>query len=127
ALLEAAIAAIRELSPGNAGDLIDEMEAFRARDWAERQEDRDAAQRIDAILATLARSVPAIRSMLARRQEFLDVMPVLAAKHFLVGIEAPKAHPVKLRQRGGLVDDAVLDEIGEQTVAAIGWKIQSLM
>lgn len=118
-LIAALRAAIHEAAPGNAADLLADIDAAEAT-----PEDADAQARLTAIEATAA-EVPVYAALLAARERYLGTLPWVAARHTIRGWEGPGLPP--FRRDRGVVPAALLDAIPDAEIDAIGWRAIALM
>ena len=118
-MLDALRAAVREVSPGNADELLAVI------DTAEAAPDDAAAQvQLGSIEAACA-TVPVYAGLLAARQRYLGTLPWIAARHALRGWEGEGLPPFH-RDRG-IVPDALLELLPQDEVEAVGWHASTLM
>lgn len=67
---------------------------------------------------------PTYREAVAARGYYLSIMPLVAAKCFLRGIEGGD---VKFQSKAGTVTDECMDALPEEDVKAIGWEAFQLL
>lgn len=116
---------IRALGPGNAEELV----AFVDDIAAKLAEDADKlgqaeAERFAAITDAVLPMGGDFAKVIAAREHWSDVAFTLAAQHFLAGwenVEAP------FERRGGLVPEALLEQLPARDIAAIGGRVIALM
>lgn len=118
-MLAAIRAAVREMAPANAAELLAVVDAFEAT-----PEDADCQARLAALEAAVA-TVPVYAELHAARQRHIAAMPWAAARHALRGWEGEGLPP--FRQSRGAVPDDVLDALPEEEVIAAGWRAVDLM
>jgi hypothetical protein len=118
-MLDALRAAIRELSPGNAGELLGIVDAYQAT-----PDDPDLKARL-ASLEAVALQVPVYAEQRAVRELHLGKLPLVAARHALRGWEGDSLPPFQ-RIRGRVPDD-LLEVLPEDELIAIGWRAFGLM
>jgi hypothetical protein len=118
-MYEALRAAVREVSPGNADELVAAIDA------AEAALDDVAAQvRLASIEAACA-TVPVYAALLAARQRYLGTLPWVAARHALRGWDGDGLP--EFRRERGAVPDELLDALPQREVEAIGWHASGMM
>ena len=76
------------------------------------------------VIEAAARGVPAYAALLAARQHWLGLAPMIALRHALRGWSGEGLPP--LRRAQGRVPDDLLELIGEADIAGIGWKAINL-
>lgn len=118
-MLSALRAAIREASPGNAGDLLAVVEAYEAE-----PENEDLKARISALEA-VALAVPVYAEQRALQERHLGMIPLVAAQHALRGWEGERLPP--FRRERGVVPEDLIELLPEDELLAVGWKAFSLM
>lgn len=127
-------AAVRELSPGNAEELLAEIEAgeavaeevarcVRAREPVP-PEMAATALRLQT-LETAASAHPGYADLLAAQQRYMGMVPFVAARVALRGWEGPGL-PAYRRVRG-LVPEELLEELPADEVEFVGWRASELM
>jgi hypothetical protein len=118
-MLDALRAAVREVSPGNADDLLAVIDASEAT-----PDDAEVQVQLGTIEAACA-TVPVYAGLLAARQRYLGTLPWVAARHALRGWEGDGLPP--FRRARGLVPDDLLDALPQEDVEAVGWRASTLM
>ena len=118
-MLDALRAAVQEVAPGNAHELL---AAIASADAA--PEDATLQARLGSIEAACA-EVPGYAGLLAARQRYIGMLPWVAARHALRGWDGPGLPPFQ-RVRGG-VPAELLDLLPDDEIEAIGWKANELM
>jgi hypothetical protein len=118
-MLDALRAAVREASPGNAGELLAVIDASEATPG-----DAEVQVQLGTLEAACA-TVPVYAGLLAARQRYLGTLPWVAAQHALRGWEGDGLPP--FRRARGLVPDDLLDALPQEDVEAIGWRASTLM
>ena len=114
-------AVVRELSPGNAAELLDLLDAAEA---DEAGEDRETQVRLAALEAQVA-TQPTYAAMAAARVHYSNMLPLVAARHALRGWQGPDLP--EFRRERGLVPDELLDAVPFADLTAIGNKAADLM
>jgi hypothetical protein len=126
-LFAAARAGLRALAPSNLADLLGDIDAFEALDPATRYLDQPAVERLDRILELLRGVDDTVTRLLAARGYWMDVLPLVAARRFLIGAVGEKP----LRRSGPWVEPAAFEAIAERhglpMLMQIGWRAHALM
>ncbi len=120
-LLDALREAVREVSPGNAEELIAHIDAAEADPDGE---DRAAQQRLATIEAACA-GIPVYTTLIAARQRYAGMLPWVAARHALRGWEGDGLPP--FTRVGGLVPAELLDLLPADEIEAVGGRAAELM
>jgi hypothetical protein len=118
-MMDAMRAAVTELAPDNASELLAAIETAEAN-----PDDTAAASRIFAI-ETMCSAVPSYGALLSARQRHLGMAPWVAARHALRGWEGPSLPPFA-RVRGAVPED-LLDLLPVEEIEAIGWRAVVLL
>jgi hypothetical protein len=113
-LLAAIRAAIREMQPANAAELLAIVDAAE-----EMPEDRDVQARLAAVEAAVA-TVPVYAELRAAGERFFGTMPYVAARHALRGWDGPQLPP--FARAVGVVPDDLLNLLPIGEITAIGWE-----
>jgi hypothetical protein len=120
-LFDAMRRVVRELGPGNAGELLDLLEAAEADAMGE---DRDLQSRVTALEVQIA-DQPAYSQLMAARIRYAGMLPWVAARHALRGWQGPDLP--EFRQERGLVPEALLAELSDSEIQAVGNRAADLM
>lgn len=119
---EVALAALREAV--RASGASNTAALLEAMDLAAAEPANEAAQvALKAVQAHLA-SAPAYAALMAQRQQHLEAMPWVAARHCLRGWEGPDLP--EFHQLRGLVPFDLLEKIPEADVVALGYRANAL-
>ena len=125
ALLDTARDVLRDLEPENLAYLLELCDqAEHAAGPGAPALDEAFAQEWAALEEVLARE-PRYAAILADRRHWLDVAPMIAAQHFLIGWENV-GFPFK-RARRGYVSESLIERIGEGWAREIGMRAIELM
>jgi len=111
--------ALREAQPDNMAELLAAIDAAEAA-----PEDASAQAQLGAIEAACS-AMPAYSSLLAARQRYMGMLPLIAARHALRDWKGPGLPEFK-RIRG-LVPDELLDLLPQAELESIGWQASLLM
>jgi len=118
-LLDALRAAVREMAPGNAPELLAAIDAAETA-----PDDADVQVRLAAIEAACAEA-PGYAALLAARQRYLGMLPWVAARHALRGWSGPGLP--EFRRERGVVPADLLDLLPDAEIEAVGWRASELM
>ncbi len=127
ALIAALLADLEEAAPANLAaqrdlitDYADRLTAAEAAAGTD-QDDEDLAPlaaRVGEIEAVMRAAGGRYAGLLAERQYWVDMAPVLAARHFLHAMEEGGETQV-FPARGGMIDEAVLDALAPAELDAV--------
>lgn len=118
-MLAALRAAVADLAPGNAHELLAVIDAADAA-----PDDAALQARLGAIEAACA-AVPEYAELLGARQRYLGMLPWVAARHALRGWDGPGLPP--FQRLRGTVTAELLELLPGDEVEAVGWKASVLM
>jgi hypothetical protein len=115
---------------GELAELIDSFE-YESGQRSEKDEGtdddedfKDLAEQVSQIETFMRSEYPRYARMEADRGYWLSVAPIVAFRHFVTGWEGMD---LKYRQRNGLVDESVLEQIPDEQVSEVGWKLLTMM
>lgn len=114
-------AVVRDLAPANAAELLELLDAAEADD---KSEDRDVQARLAALEAQIS-TQPAYAQLMAARVQYANILPLIAAKHALRGWQGPGLPD--FTTEGGFVPEALLNQIPDDELQAVGDKAADLM
>lgn len=112
---------LREASPGNLAELLSAIDAAEEDTEAN---DRDAQGRLADIEVAMA-TQPAYAALLEARQRWRSMMPFVAARHALRGWSGPRLP--EWATVGGLIDEALLNDLPDDEITAVGLRAAALM
>lgn len=118
-MIEALRQALRDSQPDNLADLLAAIDAAEAA-----PEDASAQAQLAAIEAACS-AMPAYSSLLAARQRYLGMLPLIAARHALRDWKGPGLPEFK-RVRG-VVPEELLDVLPQAELESIGWQASLMM
>lgn len=112
-------------APANLDSLLAVIDDVEAANGGEVNPDPDALRDLEAI-ARLARGLigGAFAALEADREYWLNVAPIVACRHFLLGWDHV---PAPFERVNGRTSDASLDALGDVEMRAVGNKIMGLM
>jgi hypothetical protein len=116
-MFEALRGAVRQSGAANLPELVAAIDAAEAA-----PADQDAQRALQAIEAVCA-TAPGYGDLLAARNQYMGMLPFVAAKHALRGWEG-EGLP-EFRQERGVVPDALMDQLGDD-LTAVGWRAHEL-
>ena len=118
-LLDGLRAAVHEMAPANADDLLAAIDA------AEADPKEAAVQARLGLIEAACAEIPAYAGLLAARQRYIGMLPWVAARHALRGWDGPSLPP--FRRERGLVPADLLDVLPDAELEAVGWRASDMM
>lgn len=118
-LLDALRAAVREMAPANAHELLAAIDA------GETTPDDTEAQAKLSVIEAVCTEAPGYAALLAARQRYLGMVPWVAARHALRGWSGDGLPD--FRRDRGVVPADLLDVLPDEDIEAVGWRASELM
>lgn len=103
-------------------EIIDHFELLKEGDQSE--DAKDLIEQMAEIERVISGAYPRYAQMLADREYYLAITPIVAFRHFVKGIEN-SATPFEIK--AGLVSEDTVNQLSEMHVIEVGWKIMMLM